>query len=438
MKKNYNHNLGEELKTNYKNHFIAHSSKTKPSLINKKQYEFISQKSSLETLLNLIKNCQLNCVNKTINNKSTFNIKSILLSLKNDLNLKLNKKNKKYENLKIQNDIKKKEIQNLIFPDTEKTVKNEKNNMDNKNNYKSDINQLQILNFQLENEINNTDSLITQKNLIIFTIKFSENNQNEIIYLNNNYINIAKVTYLLHNNIIEKRATFIDTVKEKYDKEVKIKLLLSKISDLKFKIKNNEKYNTQSIITEVSKEYIKSSKITDDSIILNKNTETIKKKKSRSNKLVNKNILYINPEKYKRKKYIYYEALSPKIVNNLTNNIKNYLNNKYNVNNSHSNDDKINNKKYVSNNLHTFNSSLDSNNLSCTFNNQLMIQELEELGLFQNGKINNKLLYQTDDNSNTNNSNNSSNKNNNINNYHNSYSTNENEKKNQDDNYIFL
>ena len=435
MKKNYNLNLSEELRTNYKNHFIAHSSKTKPSLINKKQYEFISQKSSLEALLNLIKYCQLKCVNQTIKNKPTFNVKKNLLSLKNDLNLKLYKKNKKYEYLKNQNDIKKKEIQNLIFQDTQTTVKKEKNSIENKNNYISDINQLKLLNFQLENEINNTDSLITQKNLIIFTIKFSEDNQKEIIYLNNNYINIAKVTYLLHNNIIEKRATFIDTVKEKYDKEMKIKLLLNKISDLKFKINKNENYNTQSIITEVSKEYIKSSKLTDDSIIPNKNEEIIKKNKSRRNKLVNKNILYINPVKFKRKKYIYYETLSPKIVNNLINNIKNYLNNKYNVNNFHSNEDKTNNKKYVNNNLHTFNSSLDSNSLSCTFNNQLMIQELEDLGLFQNGKINNKLLYQSDENSNTNSSNNRSNKNNNC---HNSYSTNENEKQNQDDNYIFL
>ena len=108
MKNNYNHNLSQELKTNYRNHFFAHSSKTKPFLINKKKDELISNKFSLETLLNLIKNCQLNCVNKTINNSSIFNIKNILLSLKNDLELKLNKKNKKYEILKIKMICKKK------------------------------------------------------------------------------------------------------------------------------------------------------------------------------------------------------------------------------------------------------------------------------------------------------------------------------------------
>ena len=325
----------------------------------------------------------------------------------------------------------KKEIQNLIFPDTKKTEKKAKNNME-KNKYKTDINQLQIVNFQMENEIKNTDSRITQKNLIIFSIKFNENNQIEKIHLNNNYINIAKVSYILHNMAKEKRITFINTVNEKYDKEMKIKLLLNKISDLKFKLSINGNYNIPSIITEVSKEYIKSSILTDDSIILNKKTINEKTKKNRSNNIVNKNILNINPEKFKRKKYLYYEALSPKIINNITNNMKNYLNNKFNVNNAHSNEDKNTN-----NSLYSFNSSFDSNNLSCTLNNKMMIQELEELSLMENKKSN-KLLYQSNDNSNTKNTNNSSNKNNNIYYNHNSNPINENDKQNQDDNYIFF
>ena len=325
----------------------------------------------------------------------------------------------------------KKEIQNLIFPDTKKTEKKAKNNME-KNKYKTDINQLQIVNFQMENEIKITDSLIMHKNLIIFSIKFNENNQIEKIHLNNNYINIAKVSYILHNMAKEKRITFINTVNEKYDKEMKIKLLLNKISDLKFKLSINGNYNIPSIITEVSKEYIKSSILTDDSIILNKKTINEKTKKNRSNNIVNKNILNINPEKFKRKKYLYYEALSPKIINNITNNMKNYLNNKFNVNNAHSNEDKNTN-----NSLYSFNSSFDSNNLSCTLNNKMMIQELEELSLMENKKSN-KLLYQSNDNSNTKNTNNSSNKNNNIYYNHNSNPINENDKQNQDDNYIFF
>ena len=96
-------------------------------------------------------------------------------------------------------------------------------------------------------------------------------------------------------------------------------------------------------------------------------------------------------------------------------------NNKYsldNINYLNSNDD-INNKEHEENRLHSFNSSLDSNSLSRTINNKLMIEELE---LIEDIKIKSK-LYLSDDNTNTENS---------INN-----SINENEKQNQEDIYIF-
>ena len=453
MKENNKLYLTQELELKHPNYFCSHSSKAKPSLFNKKNEELASNKCYLESMLTLIKNCQIDYINKTANNKSLFIIKKILLLLKDDLNLIYNKKYKKYENLKNKNDIQKKEIQNLIFPssdETEEKIKKNTKNIDNSENsengrneinFPSEIKELKFLNFQMENEIKNTNFLIDQKNQIYTSIKSNIplNNEDKEIYLNNNYINILKVSYILKNNLKEKRTTFIDTVNDVSEKETKIKFISDKIADLKFKIEKNENNNSQIIITELSKEYIKSEAITDESIMLNKSTTKRKEKKIRSNKLINKNMIFINPEKFKRKKIIYSKTLSPKIINNISNNIKNCLikYNANNINNLNSNDDiKNNNEKYKEKTLHSFNSSIDSNSLSCTFNNKKIIEELE---LMENAKINNKLLYLSDDNSNTENSNNSSNRNNYIYNYHNNnlINQNENEKQNQDDNYIF-
>ena len=77
-------------------------------------------------------------------------------------------------------------------------------------------------------------------------------------------------------------------------------------------------------------------------------------------------MIFINPEKFKRKKIIYSKTLSPKIINNISNNIKNCLikYNANNINNLNSNDDiKNNNEKYKEKSLHSFNSSIDSNSL---------------------------------------------------------------------------
>ena len=395
-------------------------------------------KCYLESMLTLIKNCQIDYINKTANNKSLFNIKKILLLLKDDLNLMYNKKYKKFENLKNKNDIQKKEIQNLIFPSSDETEEkinkntentenseNSENSENGKNliNFPSETKELKFLNFQMENEIKNTDFLIAQKTQLYTSIKSNIplNNEDKEIYLNNNYINILKVSYILKNNLKEKRTTFIDTVNDVSEKETKIKLISDKIADLKFIIKKNENNNSQIIITELSKEYIKSEFITEESVNLKKSKTKGKEQKIRSNKLINKNMIFINPEKFKRKKIIYSKALSPKIINNISNNIKNCLikYNANNINNLNSNDDKKNNnEKYKEKSLHSFNSSIDSNSLSCTFNNKKIIEELE---IMENTKINNNnLLYISDDNSNTENSNNSSNSNNYIYNYFNS------------------
>ena len=82
------------------------------SNINEKQILF-NHKTSLEALLNMIKKCQLEYLSKKEiknNNKTT---KNMLISLKDNLNLMLQEKNKKLNYMRKQNEINKKKIQNI-------------------------------------------------------------------------------------------------------------------------------------------------------------------------------------------------------------------------------------------------------------------------------------------------------------------------------------
>lgn len=434
MKQDYcNLNLSHELKYFHQDHYISLSSRLKLSSINKKNEEMSSHKASLNTLLSLIKNCQLDYINKTNKNNNSIKTKQILSLLKDNLTSILNKKNKTYTNLKNKNELKKKKIQNLIFP-TEEAEKPENIKEENIKLYSSEINQLKTLNFQIENEIKNTDFLISQKNQI------KSNNLSEIkkteIFCNNNYTNISKISDILREHINKKRSIFIEWAGKKNSSEMKIKSMTNLISDLKFKIKENNKNclytDIDNIIHEVSKENSKSIIFEDDGINNEKNLFNNKHEKMRSNIILNNNYS-LNPEKFKRKNFTYSKALAPNIVNNINNNIKNNLNKNLNVNDNINNDINKNNEverinKIIDDlSIQSFNSSLDSNSLSRTTHNRIMVQEL---GLLENDKCNNSLLNLSNDNSNTENSNNSNS--NNLNNNE----INEDEKQNQD-NFIF-
>ena len=129
---------------------------------NNKQHFF--QKSSLESMLSLIKNAQLehlsmlndkNCINKKEKKKSVKLTKNLLVSLKNNLNMmhkeKLNILNSE-KNLKIKN---------------ENSFYNNQNNKD----IKKDIGQLKDMNFIFENEIEKIENLIESKNNYMYLIK---------------------------------------------------------------------------------------------------------------------------------------------------------------------------------------------------------------------------------------------------------------------------
>ena len=145
----------DKCEQNYHKKFLSYDYKLDSSLFIKPDHSLHSQKSSLETLLDFVKKCQM----KYITNKSINNTKEILIYLKNHLHSNLNKKNKIYDSLKNKNEIKKTEIQEKMIYGSESTEESVKEI----GSIYSEINQLKILNFQIENEIKNTDFLITHK-----------------------------------------------------------------------------------------------------------------------------------------------------------------------------------------------------------------------------------------------------------------------------------
>ena len=239
----------------------------------KEKQILFNHKSSLEALLYIIKNCQLQYLLQfnNINNKNQkIKTKQILISLKHHLNLILKEKNKKISYIKKQNEKSKKKLQNLLFPSSKDLKKIEYNIKFKYNKYTNnkvkyiifEKNQLKLLNFQIKKEIEKTTFLIEQKNQINSFLKsypyLSKTIQN--IYCDNKYENISKVSDILKDVIMNVRKDFINTVKEKMAKESEIDEISVKIENFRDFMENNKlngykKYiETKDIIKEDSKE----------------------------------------------------------------------------------------------------------------------------------------------------------------------------------------
>ena len=91
--------------------------------------------------------------NKELNNINLSKTKIILGFLKKQLHSNLNTKNKIYDSLKKENETKKKELQQQMMIDNEF----ERESESAIKNINSEKNQLKLLNFQIENEIQNTE-----------------------------------------------------------------------------------------------------------------------------------------------------------------------------------------------------------------------------------------------------------------------------------------
>ena len=355
-------NISKKLNISHQEPFYHLSLYTKKSSSNNKEQILFNHKCSLETLLNIIKNSQLEYLSKESKKNNIKKTKQIIKSLKENLNLMLKEKNKKLNYIKNKNEISKKD---LLFP-ISKNSKQIKYNIKTENNkiYSSILekNQLELLNFQIINEIEKINFLIEQKVYTYSTIKqipfFYEINRE--IYCNNNYNTITKITRFLKEIIRGVRKDFIDIVKEKMNKELEINEILLKINNIKdniedYKLKGCKKYiNSEDIIQEDSSEYIRSiiineskrnslSKTNNKNIIKLKNNINLKESKKDNNKLKQR----IIKDKIRKNNVFYTNKINKSDINN--NNINNYLNMNINVNIN------LNN-----NNLESFNSSLDS------------------------------------------------------------------------------
>ena len=394
----------------------------KPYFYENKLGTKFSLKSSLESLLYQIKTSQMDYIsNKSIKTNNLQNTKEILVLLKNSLTLMLKEKNKLYKYNKEKFDKKKRDIQKIIYPNYEDTEKNE--TLGNKKLHSSETNQLKILNFQIENEISNTDFLIERYNQKINEIKsnpFFTSDENEIY--GNNYKNLLIVLNILHEKINKSRRNLIDIVNKKTEQDMEINTLSIKKEYLQGIIKNNkdnEYINGENyIIPEELNEY---SNIIDNSSSNSNEIAKQNKLKYESNDSINKKFYRINQENFIRKRLIFSKTVSPRIINIY--NIKNTLIDKIK---SKRVNDEVNNETI----LKSFNSSLDSDYLV----NQKKELFRKSISNFHNQNV--ICAPGSNGNSNTDNSNNKSSSNESNSEYL-SNDINKKIKENEEENYIF-
>ena len=236
----------------------------------KKETENIlfNHKCSLEVLLDMIKNFQKDYISKVNEaNKNKINIsKKIITLFRENLALMETEKIKKFNYIKEKNENNKKQIQKILFLSETKNIE-----MNNNVQFKDDLNsfsyiqkknELNLINFQIENEINKTDFVIEQKNQIYLcaqTIPIYLDKNREI-FCNINYENIEKISNILNSITKNVREKFISTVKEKTKTDLEInaiKFELESIKDnLSFdELKGEKNYiDSDDIIYEESKE----------------------------------------------------------------------------------------------------------------------------------------------------------------------------------------
>ena len=354
-------NYSQKLNLRYPEPFLLLSLNKKKTFINNEEQILFNHKSSLETLLNIIKNTQVLYLSKDNNINKNKNTKQILITLKENLNLLLKEKTKKHNYIKNKNDFIKTKLQNVLFPKSKDTNNIGYNNKikDNISTSISEINQLQLLNFQIKNEIDKTNFLIEQKvhyHSYVKSIPFFFQS-----FCNNNYETNKKITKFLREIIRQVRKEFIKVVKEKMNKEFEINGLIFNINYIKdnidtYKENGYKKYiNTEDIIQEESKEYTKSMITTQskrNSISTNNNKNLIKNNTNYNN---NKKQRIIK-DKLQKNNIFSTHKINKDILtdNNNKKNIQNYLNMNINVNINLNN----NNNNYIDG---SFNSSTSSN-----------------------------------------------------------------------------
>ena len=346
MKKEINYIFDQRLILSQRDPLLKNSLFSKASPDDKKEPILFNHKSSLEVLLKMLKNFQIDYLSLRVKKLGT---KQMLLSLKDNLNSMLNGKIKKLKKLKNETEVKKKKAQKMLYPSS----KEAKKNIVTSNWIEKD--QLQLLNFQIENEISKTDYFIEKKSQIIKNFKsevfyFEENRE---IFYYTNYENYKYISLFLGNIIKQVKKEFLCKVQEKTKNEKEIIQLSEQINSLKITMEDMhlegpKKYiDTDEIIQEDSKEYTRSNNQSKNNSFNIHNIKLLKRLSNASHR----NSL----NKYK-KTLFYNKEISKDILNdiNASNNINNYLNMNINVNIN------LNNNNIFDQSLSSFKSSLYS------------------------------------------------------------------------------
>ena len=228
-------------------------------------YPKLTHKSFLQKILNVIKNIQIELLSQVSSREKNhqFSNKTIINLLK-DLKIELSatlKENIQNES-EIEHDTKiiKKDLAKKIFGQNEKNNKVKKHENKNPFNYQklnSELSELKILNFKIENEIEYIDTKISS----ISSTKIINKNPSK-----NNYLFLVGISIdsqpenILHNDLLKAREKFKFIVKKK-DFQNKVILQLTTAvnlwkDELKLQNKKNNQYIiTNQIIDEETKEY---------------------------------------------------------------------------------------------------------------------------------------------------------------------------------------
>jgi len=212
----------------------------------------LSHKSFLEIILNRIKICQNHLLT---NNLSQKNIKTYLMDLKSDLsNLESDKKlgikciEKEIKNKKVK-------LQNQLYIQSN-VINNKSNkyfsignikyfNKNNKNeeiDYFNEIEQLKILSFKIENEINKIDFEFTKKINIILSLRIVRLYQEEPFEITaQGKKHKTKVTNLMKNNLASIKVNLVSVIKTVLKNKNKQKKLGEEIKNMKLEIYNDKK-----------------------------------------------------------------------------------------------------------------------------------------------------------------------------------------------------
>ena len=225
-------------------------------------YPKLTHKSFLQKILNVIKNIQIELLSQVSTRKKNnqFSNKTIINLLK-DLKIELNatlKENIQNES-EMEHDTKiiKKDLAKKIFGKNNKVKKNGNKNPSNYQKLNSELSELKILNFNIENEIKCIDTKIN----IISNNKIINKNssKNNYLFLEGRNTDIQP-EIILHNDLLKAREKFKFIVKKK-DFQNKVILQLTTAvnlwkDELKLQNKKNNQYIiTNQIIDEETKEY---------------------------------------------------------------------------------------------------------------------------------------------------------------------------------------